>query len=232
MRPDQRCYLFLRDCAPQAYGPLLDAALDALDQDVYIEVDEAAGDLQRALSDRGFVVNRREHHYLVPTDPAVTGLAGRVVPDGFRLISAAQADLDRLRELDDALRQDVPGTDGWRNDPEEFVRQTFATGEFDPATYLLAVDAGTGGYAGLVRVWAIARVPRLGLVGTVRAHRRQGLATALVAQAFTVLHARGQPVVSCEVDQANSASVALLTGLGARRTGGGVELVRHPYPSS
>ncbi|HET8660108.1 MAG TPA: GNAT family N-acetyltransferase [Micromonosporaceae bacterium] len=160
-RPDARCLLVLRDCAPQAYGPLLDAALDAVDQDLYVDVEENADDLQRELVGRGF-----------------TGID--------------------------------PG--------------------FDPATYLLAVDTVTDGYAGLVRVWAAGSRPRLGLVATVRAYRRRGLATALLARAFAVLHARGQPAVTCEVDQANTASTALLTGLGARRTGGGVELVRRRPP--
>lgn len=232
LRPDTRCYLlFLRDCAPQAYGPLLDAALDAVDRDLYVDVDETAGDLRRELAGRGFAVNRREDYYLVPTDPTVTGLAGWPMPDGFQIISAAEADVDRLRDLDDTLRQDVPGTAGWRNDPAEFAGQTFGDPEYDPATYLLAVDTATDGYAGLVRVWVAPGRPRLGLVGTVPAHRRRGLATALLARAFAVLHARGQPAVTCEVDRTNTASTALLTGLGARRTGGGVELVRRHPPS-
>jgi hypothetical protein len=59
-------------------------------------------------------------------------------------LPAAEADVDRLRELDDALRQDVPGAAGWRNDPQEFGRQTFGNPEFDPATYLLSVEEDTG----------------------------------------------------------------------------------------
>jgi hypothetical protein len=96
---------------------------------------------------------RREHRYVLPTDPARTGLAGRVAPEGLGIISAAAADIDRLRELDDALRQEVPGTVGWRNDPQAFRRQTFDHPQFDPATYMVAVHHSTGQYVGLVRVW-------------------------------------------------------------------------------
>jgi GNAT superfamily N-acetyltransferase len=225
VRPDRRCYLFFGDCAADAYGPLLDAALDALGQDVYVEVDEAAADAQRELGERGFTVNRREHRYVLPTDPGRSGLAGQEAPDGFAIISAANADVDRLRELDDALRQDVPGTAGWRNDPQEFPRQTFNDPGFDPATYLVAVDSGTGEYAGLVRVWITSSGPRLGLIGVLPPYRRQGLASAFIAQAFGVLHDRGQLEATCEVDQTNIASNALMAGMGARRAGGHVELV-------
>jgi len=230
-RPDARCFLLLRDCAPQAYGPLLDATLDAMDQDLYVDVDETAGDLQGELARRGFVEKRREDYYLVPTDPTVTGLAGRSVPDGFRVISAVEADVDRLGELDDTLRQDVPGTAGWRSDPAELARQTFGDPGFDPATYLLAVDTAADAYAGLVRIWAAASRPRLGLVGTVRAYRRRGLATALLARAFAVLHARGRPAVTCEVDRTNAASTPPVDRARRSPYRGGVELVRRHPPS-
>jgi ribosomal protein S18 acetylase RimI-like enzyme len=147
-------------------------------------------------------------------------------PDGFAVMSAADADVDRLRELDDALRQDVPGAAGWRNDPLTFADQTFKDPEFDPATYLIAVRENTGRYAGLVRVWIRPGLPRLGLSGVLAAHRRQGLAIALIARAFGVISARGQAEVTCEVDETNVASNALMVRLGARRTGGAVELIR------
>jgi ribosomal protein S18 acetylase RimI-like enzyme len=141
-------------------------------------------------------------------------------------VSAADCDVDRLRELDDALRQDVPGATGWRNDPVRFADQTFADPEFDPATYLIAVAESTGGYAGLVRVWVRPEGSRLGLIGVLPAFRRRGLAVALLNRVFGVLSARGQAEVSCEVDETNTASNELFTSLGARRVGGAVELMR------
>lgn len=223
--PNQRRFLFFADCSPDAYPALLDAAMDALDQDVYVESDENDADRLRELSGLGFTVNRREHRYALPTDPARSGLAGQDAPDGFGIVSAADADADRVRELDDTLRQDVPGAEGWRNDPEEFRRQTFEHPEFDPATYLIAV-ADDGAYAGLVRVWIRIVGPRLGLIAVLPAYRRRGLARALLAQAFGVVHERGQLEAACEVDVTNVASNTLMAGLGARRTGGNVELVR------
>ena len=81
----------------------------------------------------------------------MTGLAGAALPAELDVVSAADADITRLRLLDDALRQDVPGCQGWRWDTEQFRAETFGP-FFDPATYLVAVDRASGQYAGLVRV--------------------------------------------------------------------------------
>jgi RimJ/RimL family protein N-acetyltransferase len=219
VRPDRRCYLFFRNAAADAYGPLLDGVLASAGPDLYVSVADTDTDTLTVLAQRGFVVQRREYRYALPTD-----IGHQPMPDGIRFVSAADADVDRLRELDDALRQHVPGTDGWRNDPDDFGRQTFGDSEFDPATYLVAVD-GDGGYIGLVRVWIRESGPRLGLIGVLPTHRRHGLALALLAEAFDVLRGRGESSVSCEVDQANVASNALMARLGARLVGGDVELV-------
>jgi hypothetical protein len=186
-RCDRRRFLWLADgptgsrTGPDAvagvWAALLDAALPALSQ---------------VLAARGFTVHRREFRYLVPT-LLPDGLRGVLMPAGYRVMSAAEADVDQLRDLDDQLRQDVPGTAGWRNDPVRFARQTFDDPQFDAATYLLAVQQGTGHYVGLVRLWNRPDLPRLGLIGVVPQHRRQRLALALLATAFDAIHRRGQP---------------------------------------
>jgi ribosomal protein S18 acetylase RimI-like enzyme len=170
-------------------------------------------------------LHRRESYYRIPTDPATTGLAAAKLPAGLGVLSAADADITRLRLLDDALRQDVPGSEGWRWDAEEFRAETYSR-FFDPATYLIAIDRASGEYAGLVRIWRSRAGPRLGLIATLARYRRAGVARALLGQAFTVLAARGNTSVVGEVDDTNVASLSLLTGIGARRYGGNVELIR------
>jgi ribosomal protein S18 acetylase RimI-like enzyme len=64
------------------------------------------------------------------------------------------------------------------------------------------------------------------LIGVLRWHRRRGIARALLHAAFGALPGRGIEQVTAEVDATNAASAALLAGLGARRTGGTVELLR------
>jgi RimJ/RimL family protein N-acetyltransferase len=221
IRPDGRCFVSFDANPVEVRGQL-----EELERDVYATVDEADAEARRLHEQLGFVVNRRESNYLIPTDPQITGLGGVEAADGFVLVGADRVDANRLRVLDDALRQDVPGTDGWRWDDADFREETFESSYFDPATYLLAVEEANGELAGLVRVWNNPGTPRLGLIAVLPSYRRRGLARALLARAFGVLHDRGQAEVSAEVDDANTASTTLLTGLGAHRTGGSLELIR------
>jgi ribosomal protein S18 acetylase RimI-like enzyme len=232
LRPDNRCFLYFDTWRADACPPLADAVARDLGRDLYVTLEDAEYDALDACAEAGFAVHRRESYYRIPTDPAVTGLAGAVLPTGLDILSAADADITRLRLLDDALRQDVPGSDGWRWDAEQFRAETFSP-FFDPATYLVAVDGASGQYAGLVRIWRNRAGPRLGLIATLASYRRRGVARALLGQAFAVLAAQGATSVVGEVDDTNVASLSLLTGLGARRYGGNVELIRRrPAPCS
>lgn len=188
-------------------------------------VDEADTDARELWKNVGFEVGRREGVYVIPTDPTTTGLRGVEPPRGFMFVSADRVDVDRLRLLDDALRQDVPGTDGWRWEPDAFRKKTFCA-EFDPATYLVAVAQATDEYVGLARVWNNPSGPRLGLIAVLAPYRRRGVARALLAPPLAVLHHRGKQDVVTEVDDTNIASISLICGLGARRVGGAIELVR------
>ena len=216
-RPDGLCFLFFGAVRPEAYRPLLEAVMAEVGHPVNAEVDESEEDIFLGL---GFSVVRREHRYVLATAVAPVPL-----PQGYTAISAAGSDVSRLAELDQALREDVPGTAGWRNDPAEFARQTFDDPEFDPETYLVAVDA-VGEYAGLVRVWNTTTGPRLGLVAVLPPHRRRGLGYALLTHVFGVLNDRGMAEVRCEVDETNTASNALMTRLNARRVGGNLHVER------
>lgn len=225
LRPDGRCFLYFDAWRPDVYPALADAVAQGLRCDLYASLDDAEFDALDACAAAGFAEHRRESYYRIPTDPALTGLADTGMPDGLDVLSAASADVDRLRLLDDALRQDVPGCDGWRWDPSEFREDTFGP-FFDPATYLVAVDLDTGDYAGLVRVWRSRGGPRLSLIGTLDPYRRRGAAGALLGRALAVLVARGETSLIAEADDASVVSSSLLRRLGARRYGGSVELIR------
>ena len=73
---------------------------------------------------------------------------------------------------------------------------------------------------------------RLSLIGVLPGYRRRGLARALLAAVFGVLADRGAPEAVAEVADTSTASLALLDGLGARRTGGAVWLVRKRSPDT
>jgi ribosomal protein S18 acetylase RimI-like enzyme len=227
LRPDDRWLVhFDPHSRADSYAPLLAAVAKNTVSDLYAAIEEGDDQSLDLLAKHGFAVSRSEGIYLIPTDPLVTGLRAAADPDGVVIVSAADAFEDQLRLLDDALRQDVPGTAGWRWDPGDFHEETFGE-DFDPATYLVAVDAASGDYIGLVRVWVGPGRPRLGLIAIAPPYRRRGLARALLGRAFGVLHERGSTDVTAEVDDTNTASRSLLAALGARRNGGSIEVVRH-----
>jgi ribosomal protein S18 acetylase RimI-like enzyme len=225
IRPDQRCFLVFGDCRDDAYGPLVAAAATELDRDLHTIVDESDEPLLSVLADLGFTVQRHEHHYRIATDPARYGLTRVAPPPGVDIISAADADLDRLRALDDTLRQDIPGSAGWRWDPDGFRDETLGP-DFDPATYLVAVDRRTGSYVGLVRVWMRPTSHRLGCLAVLPAFRRTRITPALVAPVAHTLHDRGVHEVVTEISADNRAANALLARRSATRTGGSYELIR------
>jgi ribosomal protein S18 acetylase RimI-like enzyme len=226
LRPDRRWFISVDTWIEDSFLPLVSAAADDLRQDLYTTVDEDDEAELRNWLAAGFTVLRRKHHYLVPTGPDQTRLAAGALPAGMSLISADAVDEDGLRLLDEALRQDVPGSDGWVNDPQEFREYTFSEWRFDPATYLVAVDDASQAFAGLAPVWNHPRHPRLDLVGVASRYRRQGLAKILLAAVFAPLSARRVSEVAAEADAANAVSNALLSRIGARRVGGSIELVR------
>jgi RimJ/RimL family protein N-acetyltransferase len=173
----------------------------------------------------GFAVSRRQAVVALSVEDALAALAGATLPPGVEARSAVDVDEDRLRLLDDELRQDMPGTPGWRSTPEEFRNHTFADTAFEPRTYLVAVDRRSDGYLGLVRIWMNAGGPRLGAVGVRRGYRRRGIASALIANALEAVRTTGATAVTMEYDVENVASRTLAERLGARQFGTRIELV-------
>lgn len=215
-RPDGRCALEFGPTEPEAYAPL--AA--RIPGEVITTVDGADTAALSALGAADFAPSRVEDLYSIPVRAFHSP-----VPDGLRVVSAADTELEPLMTLDGALRDDVPGGAGWRPDARWFRAQNHDSPYFDPQTYLVALDGPR--YVGLVRIWNGPRpLPRLGLIGVLPEHRRRGLARALIGQAFTVLARRGATEATAEADRTNQPSRALLAGLGAIVTGSEVELCR------
>ena len=215
-RPDGTCGLGFGPCTPEAYS-LLAAQVSG---DVLTTVDAADRAAVDGLAGAGFTTVRIEDRYSIPVRPVEAS-----VPQGLRVISAADTSLELLMALDCALREDVPGSAGWQPDAEWFREETYDSPYFDPSTYLVALDGER--YVGLVRIWNGPRpLPRLGLIGVLPEYRRLGLARALIALAFDVLVARGATEVTAEADRTNTASTTLLAQLGGEVTGSDVELWR------
>jgi GNAT superfamily N-acetyltransferase len=188
-------------------------------------------DEARVLIDAGFAAARREVTVEVDLDEALAEIGDSGLPAGVAAISAADADVERLRLLDDALRDDIPGTAGWRSTPEEFADDNFGDSAFDRRTYLVAIDEHGGDYIGLVRVWMNRTGPRIGMFGVLPAHRRRGITLALLARCLRVARDEGHRAATSEFDETNEASSGVFARLGARQTGSTTELVIDPPPS-
>lgn len=186
---------------------------------IYATAGEADKARLDALTSLGFRAHRRELVLELPTDTTQ-----HPKPAGVGFVQADTVDEERLRLLDDDLRQDVPGTDGWEWGADQFHSELYSPG-FDPATYLVAVD-GDGSYLGIARVWMRPEQPRLGFIGVRSERRRQGIARALLAEVLREVHRRGVSHVRTEVDETNVASRSLLCGFGGTRVGAVLELRR------
>ncbi len=194
--------------------------------ELFATVDESDDEQLRALEALGFSLERRELDLVLATDarqvPALTGVEA---------VRADAVDEEALRLLDDELRQDVPGTDGWRWTPADFREETYLSSHFDPALYLVAISGGE--QIGICRVWLRPEQPRLGFIGVRRSSRQRGIARWLMGEVFAELRARGAAEVRAEVDETNVASRRLLERLGGRVVGASLELRRPwaPRPS-
>ena len=223
VRPDGRCFVSFKDCAPRAYAPLLESVASAGHRVVYITANESDTHRVSLYRRLGFEQDSREQNYVIPVASAVAALAKASLPAGATVISPEAADEDRLRAVDDELRNDVPGQAGWRWSAEAFRDETGGP-PYDPALYAVAVSGDE--YIGIGRVWNRAPRPRLGMIGVVRPHRRQGLAGALLGIVFGELRNRSVREAVTEVDVTNVASNALIRRLGGEVVGYSVELVR------
>ncbi len=225
-RPDGRTFVAVDAWHAETGAALLATAIGELPGPLFATVGEDDLEQLDLLGGAGFVERRREDELVIPVASALAATEPGVRPAGIELVPADEAGAEALAGLDAELRRELPGGEGWVVDVDAFRAYTFDGRHFDRETYLVAVVTGTGELAGLVRVWAQGRVPRLGLIGVRREHRRRGLGRALLHAAFRPLAARGVGEVSAEVDAADTVVRMLAARLGASRTGGTIELHR------
>jgi ribosomal protein S18 acetylase RimI-like enzyme len=222
-RPDGRFFLSIDVWHTPVFDQLADVMLADLPKPLYTVVDEADLDLTANWARAGFTTRRREWEYTVPTDPRVTGLDTARPPAGVTIVAAGAAELDRLRALDHAVRDEVEATVGWREMPAEVLSRPDGITVPDLSKYVVAAQADE--YVGLVRVAPLPRRPRIGLIAVRAGQRRRGVARALLANVLGSLHQQGVETASADVHESNVAAAALFDGVGARRAGSNLELV-------
>ena len=220
-RLDGRTFLSVDTWRDAVFDRLAAAMLADQSKPRYTVVDETDRDLAASWVRAGFATWRRESEFVVPT-----GLTRTTVPSGVLIATADDVAEAPLRELDQAIRAEVESTVGWQTMPAEVLPWQGGTRPIDPSKYTVAVRDDR--YVGLVRVATMTRRPRIGLVAVLSAEQRHGIALALLSQVLSGLHRSGFEAATAEVDETNTAATALFKGLGARRTGSSLELIRRP----
>ncbi|WP_427892657.1 GNAT family N-acetyltransferase [Kribbella sp. GL6] len=207
-RLDGRTFLSIDSWQDSVFDRLAAVMLANQPEPVYTVVDEADRELAAGWQRAGFAVWRRESEYVVPGRLPVT------VPGEVTITTADEAP---LRELDRAIRAEVEAGPGWHTMPAEVLPWQGGTRPLDPARYTVAIRDGR--YAGMIRLATHTRRPRIGLVAVLAAERRHGIARALLSHAL-----RDTAEATAEVDETNTAALALFDDIG-RRTGRSLELI-------
>ncbi|WP_354638057.1 GNAT family N-acetyltransferase [Kitasatospora camelliae] len=222
-RTDGRLFISVDAWQDPVFDRIAAAMLADLPTPLYTVVDESDPDTASAWRRAGFTPARREWGYVVPTDPAISGLGAVRPPSGVTIVPAGEAEPGPLRALDRALREEVEAAAGWRTMPAEVLPRPDGITPEDLAKFVVARQEGQ--YVGLLRT-APTRQPRIGLIAVRADRHRRGIARALLAHALDVLHRAGTDAAWAEVDEDNAAATALFEGVGARRAGSLLELVR------
>lgn len=210
-RPDGRLFLSIDTWDDADFALLAADMLPALPRPLYTVVDEADADLRSRWESLGFTTRRREWEYVLDT------ARGSVPAD----VTVGPPSGERpLRALEDVIRAEVEAAVGWQEMPAEILPRPAVP---DVTKYVVAESAGE--YVGLVRLAAVTRQPRIGLIAVRADRRRRGIGRALLTSVLDSLHRKGIATASAEVNEANPAAVALFEGAGARRVGSNLELV-------
>jgi GNAT superfamily N-acetyltransferase len=218
---------------PEAQGRGIGARLDervrgALDAHAPLVLYASAREdhaIGRAFAEkRGYVEAMREwenHLDLAAFDAhRFAGRIDQVLASGVTIttMAALADDPERDRkifELVEAIRPDVPSPD--ETTPVDF--DTWRSRVFDDPNlmaegYFLALDNGQ--YVGLSTLWASQGVPDLytGLTGTLRSHRRRGIALALKLSAIDYARSIGTPRIRTWNATGNEGMLAINEALG------------------
>lgn len=227
-RPDNRTFLHFAGQDRDAYWYLADAALDALGRPVHTFADARDGELVNALQSAGFESELVEEGFRVRFDEALRWLRRAWVPQALSIHPADAVDEDRLFGLDNKLRQQTPGTDGWQGDRAWFHDELTGSPPFDPSAYLVAVDNRTGEYVGLVRIWRNPNGPRFGLIGVIPQYRTTTIAGALLRRALVAAAEWGYETFTAETSPSNPTIYERMRRLGAASLGQFYQMVRNP----
>lgn len=197
-RPDDRWFLRL---IGEGREPLVGAAQADLKTPVYVSVHISEVEAYAAI---GFETEMAQEAFRLRFEDVLPRLRKGTLPAGFALQAADAVDEERLFELDNHIRNDMPGTDGWRGDRAMFHDELRDVPVFDPAGYLVAIHLASEDYAGLIRMWRNPSEPRLGAIGVHRDYRRTRIGAALLRTALKAASEWGSETFTSETSLSNA----------------------------
>ena len=212
-RPDGRLFVSIDTWDDAGFALIAADMLPVLPRPLYTVVDEADAELRSRWESAGFTTRRREWEYVLHTAPAPVP-----VPAGVTI--GPPSDARSLRAAEDVIRAEVEAAVGRPEMPAEILPRPDVP---DVTKYVVAESAGD--CVGLVRLAAVTRQPRIGLIAVRADRQRRGIGRALLAHVLDSLHHKGIGAATAEVTETNPAAVALFEGAGARRVGSNLELV-------
>lgn len=225
-RPDGAWSIRLPEEKPAAWPALVEAATrDGCGTLLISRPSDQGEDHDRALRRAGFTPVRTETTWRLP----VAAIPTTPARAPHRIVSVVELDPETVADLDNAIRADIPGTQGWVGTGAQLT-DSLDDPDFDAALYLVAQHPHTGHLDGLVRVWNRHSEPRLGCIGVTPSWRRTSLALALLQAVARTLHARGVEHVTAETDDTNRASHLMALHHGGTAVATALEWER-PHPS-
>lgn len=225
-RPDSRVFVSLVGRDSAAHEPLLATAGQSLMSALHTFVDEADRERIDTLRTAGFDVEVVEEAFRIRFDRVLSRLRRSWMVRGVGLHPADAVDPDRLVALDNVIRQDVPGCDGWQGDRSWLSAELAESPPFDRSAYLVAVEERAGDHVGLIRIWRNRDGPRLGLIGVVRSYRNTTLVAALLKQALTAASRWGHDSFVAETSPENRVIYRRMESIGAESLGRFLQMVR------
>lgn len=226
-RPDRRIFLDFGCPNPDSYGPLAEALAREEGLILYASSNSREPEKHQHLLAAGFETEITSEVFSVPFQPVLDRLRSVQRPRGYRFLPPTDVDLRSLLELDNCLRQDVPGTDGWQGDADRLRAEMQESPPFDPAGYLVALD-NKSRLIGLARVWRNSNGPRFGMVGTLPTHRRTMVGPYLIRSVLTAASTWGSDHFTTETSISNRHIHPRLESVGARSDGFIYQLRRDP----
>lgn len=189
---------------------LVHAAILGRDQPVYVNADSADIGTYEEL---GFTEVVAFESFSVSFESCVAQLDRARLPAWCQVIDAHAADVQRLSDLDNLLRSDIAGTEGW-NAGVDWMRQEVSAPGVHRYAYLVATVRETGEYIGLIRVWRNPSGPRLGMVGVVKEFRGSLVGPALIQRALASASTWGFAEFVTETQFTNRSIYARLKDVG------------------